>query len=97
MPALGCDLTQWRQRVANGISVDAQTLCTIVAHIHALGDCIGIDGQPMRCIEPIGRQTLRIAASSTGDTPAPYDRRAPPIRIKTGSQPITVSAARETG
>ena len=30
-------------------------------HIHALGDCITVDGQASRYIEPIGRQALTIA------------------------------------
>ena len=77
----------------NGIAVDPQTLRTNVANIHALGDCISIEGQPMRFIEPIGRQARQIAAALTGQTCEPYDRRAPPIRIKTGSRPMTVSAA----
>ena len=77
----------------NGIAVDAQTLRTNVAYIHALGDCISIDGQPMRFIEPISRQARQIAAALTGQATAIYDRRVPTIRIKTGSRPITVSAA----
>ena len=47
----------------NGIAVDPQNLRTSEAHIHALGDCISIHGQPMRFIEPIDRQARLVAAN----------------------------------
>ena len=75
----------------NGIAVDAQTLRTSVADIHALGDCISIDGEAHRFIEPIARQARVIAANMRGAQPAtPYDRAPPPIRVKTGSKGFTV-------
>ena len=43
----------------NGIDVQAKTLATNVAGIYALGDCIAINGQVSRYIEPIGRQASR--------------------------------------
>lgn len=75
----------------NGIAVDPLTLRTNVPTIHALGDCISIDGQALRYIEPIARQARQIAATIRGEELAPYDRTAPPIRIKTGSRGFTVS------
>lgn len=77
----------------HGISVDPQTLRTSVTNIHALGDCISIDGRPMRYIEPIGRQARIIAASVTNQPLEPYDRRPPPIRIKTRSKAFTIVPA----
>lgn len=74
----------------NGIAVDPLTLRTNVPTIHALGDCISIDGQALRYIEPIARQARQIAATIRGEALAPYDRTAPPIRIKTGSRGFTV-------
>ena len=74
----------------NGIAVDPLTLRTNVPTIHALGDCISIDGQALRFIEPIARQARHIAATIHGMALAPYDRTAPPIRIKTGSRGFTV-------
>ena len=74
----------------NGIAVDPLTLRTNVPTIHALGDCISIDGQALRFIEPIARQARQIAATICGVALAPYDRTAPPIRIKTGSKGFTV-------
>lgn len=74
----------------NGIDVHAETLATNVAGIHALGDCIAIDGQVSRYIEPIGRQAKTIATSITGGKPAPYVLARVPLRIKTSSLPFTV-------
>lgn len=74
----------------NGIAVDPLTLRTNVPTIHALGDCISIDGEALRFIEPIARQARQIAATICGVALAPYDRTAPPIRIKTGSRGFTV-------
>jgi rubredoxin-NAD+ reductase len=74
----------------NGIAVDAVTLRTNVQNIHALGDCISIDGQALRFIEPIGRQAKLIASHMTGDAGLPYASRRPPVRVKTGSKGFTV-------
>ena len=74
----------------NGIDVHAETLATNVAGIHALGDCIAINGQVSRYIEPIGRQAKTIAASIVGGQPKPYTTSRAPLRIKTTSLPFTV-------
>ena len=74
----------------NGIDVQAQTLATNVAGIHALGDCIAINGQVSRYIEPIGRQAKTIAASIVGGPPKPYTTSRALLRIKTTSLPFTV-------
>lgn len=74
----------------NGIAVDPISLRTCVSNIHALGDCISIEGKAHRYIEPIARQARVIAAHLVGDTPAPYVNRLPSIRIKTGSRSFTV-------
>ncbi len=74
----------------NGIAVDAQTLATSVHGIHALGDCISIDGEVSRYIEPIGRQARLLADRITGAVPTPYSRSRVPLRIKTSSLPLTV-------
>ena len=84
----------------NGIAVDAATLRTNVANIHALGDCISIDGHAHRFIEPIGRQARLIAGrivgkgvgGSAADAGAPYDCRRPPVRVKTASKGFTLAA-----
>jgi len=75
---------------SNGIAVDAVTLRTNVPNIHALGDCISIDGQALRFIEPIGRQANLIAGHVTGGAGLPYANRRPPVRVKTGSKGFTV-------
>ncbi|WP_311220705.1 MULTISPECIES: FAD-dependent oxidoreductase [unclassified Acidovorax] len=77
---------QWN----NGIAVQAQDLRTSVPNIHALGDCISIDGQAMRYIEPIGRQAKVIAAHLTGSEPIAYAHVRPVIRVKTASRGFTV-------
>ena len=74
----------------NGIEVDSQTLRTNVANIHALGDCISIDGLAHRFIEPIARQAKLIADTVTGAPAAPYISTRPPVRVKTGSKGFTV-------
>jgi rubredoxin-NAD+ reductase len=77
---------QWN----NGIAVQAGNLRTSIANIHALGDCISIDGQAMRYIEPIGRQAKVIAANLMGSTPIAYSHARPVIRVKTASRGFTV-------
>ncbi len=74
----------------NGIDVHAETLATSVAGIHALGDCIAINGQVSRYIEPIGRQAKTVAASILGQNSTPYTSTRIPLRIKTSSLPFTI-------
>ena len=74
----------------NGISVSAETLRTSVPNIFALGDCISIDGQATRFIEPIARQAQVIAAHLTGCAPPTYTHVRPLVRVKTGSRRFTV-------
>ncbi|MFM8928798.1 MAG: FAD-dependent oxidoreductase [Betaproteobacteria bacterium] len=75
-----------------GIAVDSQTLETGVAHVHALGDCISINGRPQRFIEPIRRQARVVAARVCGMPTPAYDSSMPPIRVKTSSLPLTLAA-----
>ena len=74
----------------NGVSVDAQTLSTGVDHVHALGDCISIEGKAHRFIEPIRRQASLVAARVCGAAIPAYDAACPPIRVKTSSLPLTL-------
>ncbi|MDO9435551.1 FAD-dependent oxidoreductase [Hydrogenophaga sp.] len=74
----------------NGISVDAATLRTSDDHIHAMGDCIAIDGQASRFIEPIARQARTIAAEICGAAPVPFEPRAALVRVKTTSRPLSL-------
>lgn len=74
----------------NGIEVHAETLATGVKGIHALGDCIAINGQVSRYIEPIGRQAKTVAASILGLTGVSYRHTRIPLRIKTSSLPFTL-------
>lgn len=74
----------------HGIAVDAATLRTSDERIHAMGDCITIDGQPSRFIEPIARQARAIAADICGTAAAPYEPRATVVRVKTTSRPLTL-------
>ncbi len=85
----------WNQ----GIAVDGRSLATSHPHIHALGDCITIDGQASRYIEPIGRQAATIAAklvarrqgAGLDACPQPYEVRPAVVRVKTSSCPLTLS------
>ena len=74
----------------NGIDVQPETLATSMDCIHALGDCISIQGQVSRYIEPIGRQAQTLAASILGSAAAPYKLTRVPLRVKTSSLPFTV-------
>lgn len=74
----------------NGIAVDADTLRTSAPRIYALGDCITLNGQASRFIEPIARQARTIAAALTGQAPVPYETRAAVLRVKTSSLPLTL-------
>lgn len=74
----------------NGIDVQADTLATSVPGIYALGDCIAINGQVSRYIEPIGRQAATLAASILGLAVKPYRQAQTPLRVKTTSMPFTV-------
>ena len=58
----------------NGIAVDPANLKTSNERIHAMGDCIAVNGQPSRFIEPIARQARAIAADICGTTPRPMNR-----------------------
>lgn len=73
-----------------GIAVDPATLRTSDPHIHALGDCIAVNGQASRFIEPIARQARMIAANITGQQAMPYEHRAAPVRVKTSSHLLTL-------
>ena len=74
----------------NGLRVDERTLRTSVHNIYALGDCAVVGGHVNRFIEPIGRQAQAIAGEITGTCLAPYETRAPVVRIKTSSYRFSV-------
>jgi len=74
----------------NGIAVQPETLATSVEGIHALGDCISVNGQVSRFIEPIGRQAQTLAAGILGQPTSPYHLARVPLRVKTTSLPFTL-------
>jgi rubredoxin-NAD+ reductase len=76
----------------HGIAVKPDTLLTSDPHIYALGDCITLNGQASRFIEPITRQAKAIAADICGAQPTPYVPKAAPVRVKTTSYPMTLFA-----
>jgi rubredoxin-NAD+ reductase len=75
---------------SDGIAVEARTLRTNRPGIYALGDCITVDGQASRYIEPIVRQARTIASQICGDAPEPYQVRPMVVRVKTTSMPLTL-------
>jgi len=82
---------------AGGISIDAATGATSVARVHALGDCVAVNGRASRYIEPIARQARAIAAAILC-RPAPETRCSEPVlRVKTSAMPITVSGGTAPG
>lgn len=72
-----------------GIAVD-QHLRTSDPDIYALGDCISVDGQPCRFIEPIQHQARTIAGAVLGVEAAPYLHKTPVIRLKTRDLPLVL-------
>jgi rubredoxin---NAD+ reductase len=73
-----------------GIAVEPEGLRTSVPRIHALGDCITVNGQASRFIEPIVRQARCIAAAITGAAPVPYEAKPAVVRVKTTTHPLTL-------
>lgn len=78
---------------AGGIAVDAARCATSAADIYALGDCVAVEGQASRYIEPIARQARAIAAAITGQAVPAAAAPAPLLRVKTSALPITLSGA----
>ena len=74
-----------------GVAVDETTLATSVASIYATGDCVSIHGKPCRFIEPIARQADAIARAIVNEAGEPTAHRAPLIRLKTRSSPMTLA------
>ncbi|MDO9481474.1 MAG: FAD-dependent oxidoreductase [Hydrogenophaga sp.] len=74
----------------NGIAVEPMGLQTSAERIHALGDCITVNGQASRFIEPIARQARSIAAAITGAAPVPYEAKPTVVRVKTTTHPLTL-------
>jgi len=74
----------------NGIAVAPDSLATNVKNIFALGDCISINGQAYRFIEPIAKQACVIASRITDGEPLTYAHTRPVIRVKTTSKAFTV-------
>ena len=77
--------------VDGGIAVHADSLATSVPSIYAAGDCISIDGRPCRFIEPIARQADAIAAAILDRPGATKAFKAPLVRLKTRSAPMTLT------
>ncbi|MBR9884194.1 MAG: FAD-dependent oxidoreductase [Oceanospirillales bacterium] len=73
-----------------GLAVNPDTLCTSDPDIHALGDCISLDGTPCRFIEPIKYQARIIAHVALGLGSEVYNHSTPVIRLKTRSVPIVL-------
>jgi rubredoxin-NAD+ reductase len=79
---------QWEE----GIALDPQTLLSGVPHVHALGDCVSLNGRPQRYIEPIHRQAAVLTARLCGDEVPAYESTPPVVRVKTSSLPLTLTA-----
>ena len=77
----------WRN---NGIAVDPKTLQSSQKNIYGIGDCITINGEASRYIEPILRQADVIANQICGEKDFYYENRVLPIYIKTSALPIRI-------
>ena len=77
----------------NGIAVDASSLQTSDPDIYALGDCISLDGQACRFIEPIAKQARAIANHMAGIADIGYQHAPPIIRLKTRTLSIEIQGA----
>lgn len=80
--------------VDTGIAIDANTGATSVPSIYAAGDCVSIDGRPCRFIEPIARQAEAIAAAILARPSEASAFKAPLVRLKTRSAPMTLTPPR---
>ncbi len=60
------------------------------ADIYALGDCITVDGQVNRYIEPIASQTRTSVAQICGGGPQPHQVCPMVVRVKTMSMPLAL-------
>lgn len=74
----------------NGIAVAPESLTTNVKNIFALGDCVSINGQAHRFIEPIAKQARVIASRITAGEQFTYAHARPVVRVKTSSKAFTV-------
>lgn len=74
----------------NGITVNPATLRTSNKDIYALGDCISLDGEPCRFVEPITHQSRTIAKGIVGSSVENYHHQQPVIRLKTRSLPVNL-------
>ena len=80
--------------IDHGIAVDEHTFATSVDGVWAMGDCVSIGGSPCRFIEPIARQADAIAAAILDQPIETRAFKAPLVRLKTRSAPMTLSARR---
>jgi rubredoxin-NAD+ reductase len=76
-----------------GIALDPHSLKTNVPHVHALGDCVSVNGRAQRYIEPIHRQARVLAARLCGAAVPAYEPAPSVVRVKTSSMPLTLAAA----
>lgn len=74
---------------SQGVAVDAQ-LRTALDHVHALGDCVCIEGRTHRTIQPILKQAEVLAARLAGQAEPQVDDWAVPIRFKAGAASMTL-------
>jgi rubredoxin-NAD+ reductase len=79
-----------------GILVDQQLRSTD-PYIYALGDCISLDGQPCRFVEPIQQQASTVAAAVLGLETTPYQHKMPVIRLKTRALPLVLHGLPQQG
>ena len=73
-----------------GRAVQAQTLPASQADIYAMGDCITVDGQVSRHIEPVASQTRTIVAQIRGGGSQPHQVCPIVVRVKTMSMPLAL-------
>lgn len=73
-----------------GIVVNPQTMETSTQSIFALGDCVSINGEPCRFIEPIIHQARTIAERLLCEEMQPYQHQPPVMRLKTRALPVVI-------
>ena len=61
-----------------------------------MGDCISINGNPCRFVEPIQKQASSIASSILELNLKEYEHTSPVIRLKTRSIPIVIRGLPDT-
>lgn len=78
---------------SQGVALDAE-LRTAIPHVHALGDCVCVEGRTHRTIRPLMMQAELLAARLTSQPEPALGDLSAPIRFKAGAASMTLNPVR---